>query len=323
MGNRNCEGDPLLLRRNRSMNIKAMDCLRKERYDYFLMWGNGIPYREEILDIIRSKEFIKILRIMDYRPKSIARFVRKVYSYDYAPFEHLKSKTKYLLNTEPVITLIFVRNKSPREIYCGQGAFRHIECERIKSVSEEIRNRFNPRENGRRTEEHVVHASDNESQVDHMLKMLGFKDGMEFLRKVPNPILSPPYYLPKFKEFTVRRVNTSQLYCDILRGNRESFWAEAVEIKKTPHFTFLTGDMVPYKEYLSKFMGGPLTFDYSVEKFRILSRNFAYLEDPYATSYILVMEFRPSRYIVLDGVHRVSILKFRGVDSFSVAVIKW
>ena len=119
--------------------------LRKKRYDYFLIWGNGMLYKEEILDIIRSKEFLKILRIMDYRPKSIARFIRTVYSYDYAPFQHLKAKTRYLLKTDPDVTLILVRNESPREIYRGQGAFRHIECERIKSMKQEIRNRFTPK----------------------------------------------------------------------------------------------------------------------------------------------------------------------------------
>ena len=304
------------------MNSRAAKYLRKERYDYFLVWGNGIPHKEEILGIIRSKGFIKILQIMDHRPKNIARFVRRVYSYDYAPFEHLKSKTRYLLETEPVVFLIFVCNKRPREMYRGEGAFRHIECERIKSVSEEIRDRFNPRKNGKRTEEHVVHASDNESQVDHMLKLLGFKDGIELLKNVPNPLLPSPYYLPRFKEFTIKRISSSQLYCNILRGTRESFWKEAVEIDKTPHFAFLSGDTMSYTEYLAKFLGGPLTSDYSIEKFRALSRDFAYLENSYATSYMLVREFRSGRYIVLDGVHRVSILKFRGVDSFPVAVIK-
>ncbi len=304
------------------MNSRAAEYLRKERYDYFLVWGNGIPHKEEILGIIRSRESIEILRIMDHRPKSIARFVRKVYSYDYAPFEHLKSKTRYLLRTEPVVFLIFVCNKSPRETYRGEGAFRHIECELIKSVSEEIRNRFNPRKNGKRTEEHVVHASDNESQVDHMLKLLGFKDGIELLKNVPNPLLPSPYYLPKFKEFTIKRISSSQLYCNILRGTRASFWKEAVEIEKTPHFAFLSGDMMFYTEYLAKFLGGPLASDYSIEVFRALSRDFAYLEDPYTTSYILVREFQSGRYIVSDGVHRVSIFKFRGVDSFPVAVIK-
>lgn len=298
-----------------------MDYLRKERYDYFLIWGNGMPCKEEILDIIRSKEFLKILRIMDYKPKSIARFVRKVYSYDYAPFQHLKAKTRYLLRTEPSVTLILVRNESPREIYRGRGAFRHIECERIKSVKEEIRNRFNPRRNGKRTEEHVIHASDNESQVNHMLKIFGFKDGVELLRNVPNPILSPPYYLPKFEEFTIRRVSASQVYCNILRGTRRSFWKEAVPIEETPHFAFLTSDTRPYKEYLAEFMGA-LTCDYSVENFTALSENFTYLEAPYATSYILVKKSQLNQYIILDGVHRAAILKSRDVDSFPVAVIE-
>jgi hypothetical protein len=299
-----------------------VDYLRKGRYDYFLIWGNGMPYKEEILDIIRSKEFLKILRIMGYGPTSIARFVRKVYSYDYAPFEHLKAKTRYLLKTEPDVTLILVRNESPREVYRGQGAFRHIECERIKSMKEEIRNRFNPRKNGKRTEEHVVHASDNEAQVDNMLKIFGFKDGIEFLRNVPNPILSLPYYLPKFEEFTIRCVSSSQVYCNILRGTRESFRKETVQIEETPHFAFLTGDMTSYAEYLSKFMGGPLTCDYSAANFVALSKNLAYLEHPYATSYILMREVQPNQYLILDGVHRAAILKFRGVDNFAVAVME-
>jgi hypothetical protein len=296
--------------------------LRKERYDYFLIWGNGMPYKEEILDIIRSKGFLKIVRIMNYRPKNIGRFVRKVYSYDYAPFQHLRAKTRYLLKTEPIVTLILVRNGSPRETYRGQGAFRHIECERIKSIKEEIRDRFNPRKDGKRTEEHVVHASDNESQVAHILKAVGFKDGIEFLWNVPNPILSLPYYLPRFEAFTIWPVNASQVYCNILRGSRESYWTEAVQIEETPHFACLAGDTTAYEEYLSRFLGGPLSCDYSVENFVALSKNFAYLEHPYATSYILVREFEPNRYLIQDGVHRASILKFRGVDSFPVAVMK-
>jgi len=299
-----------------------MNHLRKERYDYFLIWGNGMPYKEEILSIIRSKDFLKILRIMDYRPKRIARFVRKVYSYDYAPFQHLKAKTRYLLNTEPIVTLILVRNESPREVYRGQGAFRHIECERIREIKEEIRNKFNPRKNGKRTEEHVIHASDNEAQVANILRIFGFKDGIELLKNVPNPILYFPYYLPKFNEFTIRRVNSAQVYCNILKGNKELFWKETVPIEETPHFAFLKGDTRSYGEYLSKFLGGPLTCDYSAEKFKALSKNFAYLEPPYATSYILVKEFRPNQYLILDGVHRAAILKLRGMDNFAVAVIE-
>jgi hypothetical protein len=296
--------------------------LRKERYGYFLIWGNGVQYKEEILVILRSKEFIKILKIMNHRPKSIAHLVKTIYSYDYAPFEHLKAKTRYLLKTDPDVGFIFFRNEDAQERYFGEGAFRHIECERIKKLKEEIRNKFNPQIDGKRTEEHVVHASDNESQTDHILKYLGFKEGIVALRNVPNPILSLPYYLPKFKEFTIRRVNSSQLYCDILKGTTESYCAEPIQIEDTPQFAGLTGNTALYKDYLARFMGGPLGCDYSVEHLMALSQNFAYLKPPYATSYILVNEFQPNKYLILDGVHRACVLKFRGINDFPVAVIK-
>lgn len=299
-----------------------MTYLQRDRYDYFLIWGNGLQYKDEILEIIRSEESLKILRIMRHTPKTISKLVRTIYSYDYAPLQHLKSKTKYLLKTDPEVIFIFVHNQDVQAVYRGRGQFRHIECMRIKSVKEEIRNRFNPRKNGQRTEEHVVHASDNESQVHHVLKYLGFQNGIRFLKRVPNAILSPPYYLSDFDEFVVRCVHSSQLYCTILRGARSSFQKEIVRIKDTPHFACLTGDTTAYQSYLFEFFGGALTADYSVEKLKRLSQNMAYLKYPYTTSYILVKEFQPDQYLILDGIHRACILEFRGVNELTVAVKK-
>lgn len=300
-----------------------MGYLRKERYDYFLIWGNGMPYKEEILDIIRSKGFLKILRIMNHRPKSIAKLVRTIYSYDYAPLQHLKSKTRYLLKTDPDVVFIFAHNQDAKEIHRGRGAFRHIECERIKSVKEEIRNKFNPRKEGKRTEEHVIHASDNESQVHHVLKYLGVKEGIHFLRNVPNPFLSLPYYLPKFDSFTIRQVGSTQLYCNILEKTANLFRKKVTPIEQTPHFRCLTGNVAAYKAYLAECrLDGRLKSDYSASRFFKLAQNLTYLQEPYTTSYILVREFQPDRYLILDGIHRASILKLRSIDSITVAVIR-
>jgi hypothetical protein len=300
-----------------------MDYRRRERYDYFLIWGNGVPSSEDIVDIIRCEESIKILRIMYHRVKNVARLIHAVYSYDYAPLQHLRSKTDYLLKADSQAIFVFVRNLDVKEVYRGDGAFRHMECSHITRIKEDIRNRFNPRRDGKRTEEHVVHASDNEMQVDHMLKYLGLKQGIGILDNAANPLLaSLPYYLPRFERFDIRCIPSSALYCNILRGTRESFWQEQIPIGETPQFACLTGDTLSYGEYLSRFMGGPLTCDYSVEKLIGLSRSLVYLQDSYATSYILVQEFEPGKYVILDGVHRASVLKFRGVDSFVVAVMK-
>jgi len=299
-----------------------MDLSHKTRLDYFLIWGNGIQYRWEILELLWSKNFLEIIRIQNYYPKNIKKFVETIYSYDYAPFQHLKDKTRYLLKSKPEVLFIFVLNKNPNEKIFGDGEFRHIECTHIKRIKEEIRNKYNPRINGKRTEEHVVHATDNESQVDYVLKYLGYDEGVNFLKNIPNPLLDLPYFIPKFSEFTIRSINISHLYCNILKGNMNKYWTETQSIEESPQYKCLNGDINEYESYLSTFLGGPLTANYSVEQFLDLTKNLIYLEKPYDNNYFLVKEFRPHEYLIQDGLHRAAILLHRGVDTIPVAVIK-
>lgn len=295
---------------------------KKERYDYFLICGHILKYRNEIINTIRANRYIKLLKILDHRPKSITRLVNTIYSSDYAPFEHLKTKMEYLLKNNRNVLFIFVHNKNAQEVWHNHGSYQHLERKLMNSIQEKICNKFVSRKDANCTEEYIVYTSCNESQVDHILKYLGVKDGIGSFRNVPNPLLSPPYYITKFDKFTIRCVNSSQIYCNILRGTKESFWTEALHIEETPHLACLTGDMRSYEEYLSRFLGGPLTCDYSVENLLRFSQNFVYLKPPYATSYILTKKFKPNQYLILDGVHRASILKSRGINNFPVAVIK-
>lgn len=296
--------------------------IANSRYDYFLIWGNGIQYKWEILNILRKKPEIEIVCIKMYNPRSIARFVKDLYSYDYAPFQHLKNKTRYLLKSKPEVLFIFVLNKNPNERIFGEGEFRHIECTHIKKIKEEIRNKYNPQINGKRTEEHVVHATDNESQVDYILKYLGYDEGVNFLKNTPNPLFDMPYFIPKFSEFTIRSINISHVYCNILKGNMNKYWTETQSIEESPQYKCLNGDMNEYESYLSTFLGGPLTANYSVERFLDLAKHLIYLEKEYDNNYVLVKEFRPHEYLIQDGLHRAAILLYRGVDTIPVAVIK-
>ena len=59
---------------------------RRQRFDYFLIWGNGLAHFEDVRRMIREQPYLEIMRIQKHRPQSIAHFVRQVYSYDYAPF---------------------------------------------------------------------------------------------------------------------------------------------------------------------------------------------------------------------------------------------
>ncbi len=296
--------------------------IKNYRYDYFLIWGNGLEYKDEIINIIRSKLYLEILKMLNHKPKSIKRLVKAVYSYDYAPFHHLKSKIKYLLSTEANVIFIFVKNNNVRKVYSGEGQFRHVECEYIKSIKEEIRNKLNEKKEDKRTEDHVAHASDNESQTDYILKYLGFHNGVNLFKNIPNPLLSVPYHIVKFDKFVIKKVKSTQVYCSILKGEKGSFSKRLFTIEETPHFACLNGNENKYQEYLDKFSGTLLQDDYSVSKLIKLSKYFSYLKEPYAKNYILTEEIEPEKFKILDGVNRASILKFQGNDKFIIAVAK-
>lgn len=295
----------------------------EEKYCSFIIWGNGLKCAREIIDKIRSNKNLEIKKIFFRKPRNIGKFVKLAYSKDYAPYKHLKAKTKYLKKSDPRVIIVFALNKNPKEIFFGKGDFRHIECKLLKKFKEELRDKFNPKDgNGCRTEEHVIHGTDSEHQVDHLLKLLGFKEGIEYLRKKPNPILSAPHHIPSFFNFKIKKIDLSSIYCNIIKGDLETFYLEEHLIEETPHYKFLIGDIHPYEEYLAKFGGYLLTDDYSVEKFKKMAKNFSYLEKPYETSYILVKEFQLNKYLVLDGVHKVCILKFLRKKDAVVAIVK-
>ena len=292
------------------------------RYDYFLIWGNGLKYKNQIIDEIRKDNNFQIIKILHHKPKSIKNFVRAIYSYDYAPFWHLKHKTKYLLTTVTEVVFIFMENKNPCEDYRGEGTFRHIESQTVKRLKESIRDTYNQRKDDQRSEDHVVHASDNEQQTDYILCYLGFKEGVNYLKREPNKILKSKYYIEPFLNFTIKKVDIEKLYCNVIKGNRESYSIIRVPLDQTPHFACLSGKPETYQKYIEDFLGGPLTDNYSLDYFLNLSKNFNYLDGDHSNDYILVERIDPDSYLILDGLHRATNLKYHGQKNVIIAVIE-
>jgi len=295
--------------------------LKKERYDYFIIWGNGLQYKEEIIEIIEGNPYLEILAIKKHCPKNVEKLVKAVYSYDYAPFKHLTNKTRYLLSTEASVLFIFIRNNNPRETYIeGNPLFKHKECLTIKSVKEEIRDRFNERKGDRRTEDHVVHASDNQSQTDYILKYLGYKEGVGKFKSRSNLLIPVTYHLGKFNRFSLKEVDLSDVYCSIATGPETDMLRSVCE---TPHYRFLSGDVAEYNEYRTMFEDFPCMMDDQFPaRYKKFASSFEYLKAPYSTSYILAKEVSPGRYQIIDGVHRIAILAYRGINNCIIAVKK-
>ena len=133
---------------------------RRERLDYFMLWGHGLAQYEDVLSRLRHHPDFQIMAIFRRDVGDMGRFITRVYEADFVPLEHLKAKTQYLLTVPPEVLVILVRNLNPAERYFGEGPFRHIQCATVKAMKEAIRNAHNPYIGDKRTENHVIHASD-------------------------------------------------------------------------------------------------------------------------------------------------------------------
>ncbi len=290
------------------------------KYNVFIIWGHGLKNKDAILKIIKDSGFLDIKMEIFYNIKNIARFIRQVYKYDYAPFMHLKNKTNYLLNVEPRAYLIFVFNNDPKEVVVGEGPFMHIECQNLRQIKQKMRDEFNPKGSEEDTQRHIVHASDQEIQVDHLLKYLGFGEGINLLKKIPNPFLSLPYHIKEFSSFKIKKIKFQQLYCRIQEGDAENFSKKICHVNDSPHYKYLAGDKEFYLEYLKTFNGNILKDDHSPQTFDKLFSDAEYLQVPYENSYILTEEIRPGEYVILDGLHRAAKLLFSNQEALLVAV---
>jgi len=244
------------------------------RYDYFIIWGNSLQHTEAIREILRKEEDLEIIKIVSHKIKEMKRFVLNLYGCDPVPLWHLQAKLSYLFKAKPEAIFIFVKNLAPNEIYVDDGPFRHIHCQYIARIKENIRNLYNPRKNGVRTEEHVIHASDQEAQVDYFLKMLGYSDGIYHLHNSGSALpIRKPYHIPKPKTYRFKRLSINDLRASILvHSPSQGVNTELRKIHDTPHFRTLKYGDAEYKEYLENFQYTLLTDDYSQTKFLEMSR---------------------------------------------------
>jgi len=243
------------------------------RLDYFLIWSHGLKHKYEIFSIIREQ--FPILSIYKRDVGNISKFVRGLYACDTVPFRHLELKTKYLLKLKPDIAFVLVKNEHPDEQIVGMGAFKHKQCMKINEVKAEIR-KFNYKD------EHVVHASDYESQTDYALKLL----------KIAKP--------QGKKRGVLRGAEIDNLRANILDVG-------SVKIQDTPHYGYVNGVTVPYCEYYEKNWGRRLTDDHAPEAFDRLLKSFEYK-----------IPVRVNGNDIIDGVHRVAILKSKGIENVQV-----
>ena len=287
------------------------------RYDFFLVWGNAIKHANHIIDILNNDNNFEVVRIVLHEIGDMGRFVQKVYECDSVPIEHLIGKTRYLLKTPPRCLFVLVKNYNPDEAYHGEGAFRHIQCNNVLRLKKEIRNRFNPRfEDKNRaiaplnpgvSHDHCVHASDYESQVEHILGVLNLESLSHYQRN-DHLDFDVPFYLSPNHQYRFINTKLSSLKADLIM---EGMTTKPVPIKDTPHYRFLQGDYHEYIDYFYFHMGKGLQSNHFPCTFEKLSLEFKedYVSRTGKRSFIIIKGGH-----IKDGLHRACIMLSRGMD---------
>jgi hypothetical protein len=293
------------------------EIIEGHRYDYILIWGNGLQYGDEIVQHIRAHPDFDVIHILTHKPKSISVFVKAVYSFDYAPFWHLEAKTQYLLSTAPEVKLVVFKNNNPDEDYLGEGEFRHLESMTIKRFKDKLRDLYNERKNDRRSENHVIHATDNQKQTDYILKYLGYENGLKTILDYSNDYLKSPWHLGDISRFTLEQVDINDIRCRLISKGKSI----TAQVEDSPHYNTLVNNNNCYGDYVNQHQGVFLLDNHSVAKFKELADKFEYLSEGHGDDYILVIK-ENGIYIVCDGLHRLAILKFQKAEKLLVAVLK-
>lgn len=285
------------------------------RYDFFIIWGNGLDYTSQIIDILNKENFLHIIRINNRKIKNMKKFVWRLYYCDSVPTEHLQLKLNYLYKTKKEIIIIIVKNLKPQEMYFGDGQFRHIQCEYIKYVKEKIRDMFNPRKNNKRTEEHVVHASDYEEQVDYLLKMLGSKSGIKIFQDAEILPFEKPYHISSPKQYIFKKIPLDALRAKILfKTQNNRILTKELSLNDTPHYKSLIYGKEFYEQYYEPLRYTYLTDNHFYEKFILL--NQLELKEFNDLTPVIVQK-NDNHYTILDGVHRSVVAYNKKLDSIN------
>ena len=286
----------------------------KKRKDFFLIWGHGLKYEKEIINLINKNSNFIIKYFYKYEILNMNKFISNVYFNDYTPINHLKNKTKYLRTKDNKVLFIFIENKNPKEIKVKSFNKSHIESKTINKFKIQIRNKYNPKINNKITHDHVIHGSDSQAQTEHIIRFLSNKNLDQekiYNQKSFNEVNQSLYNL---KNISINKIKARIL---IQKGLNNKISTKIINLNKTPHYYFVKKNKKSYLEYIDKFRGIGLNYEYSEKKFSKLIKNLKYLKGDHSDEYINVDKIK-NEYIITDGLHRASILKNKLIKSIIV-----
>lgn len=280
------------------------------RLDFAIIWGHGMQYIDDILGILRQYKGLELVWFQKYSPPDFNKFVSQVYGLDTVPLEHLMAKNEYLKDVGRDVYIMLIRNHRPQPVMVGTGKFRHEQCMLMNKFKWHVRERFNPVRNGERTEEHIIHCSDYETQTEQFMATMGLGHKYDWTLSKTSEVPWTPYYIDKFNDFVIKEYDVDKLFANVLTDTNVK---ECRPLKQSPHYKYVVGDREEYINYWNKYKGTKLTEDHTPSKFDGLV-NWLTLDKYKEMNKVVII----SGGIIIDGVHRAAVLASQNEDKIVV-----
>lgn len=287
-------------------------------YNSILIWGHGIEYMDNIINDLQNSIDCQILNIKKNNIDNIDDFINNCYKLEMTDKQnHIIAKTNYLKKVNPIVIHVLIKNYGVKYKNYGSKEFKVITDENLVNWKWKIREKFNPKqENFIRkplskgiSHNHVIHVTDTNEECNELSKYC--------LNKLPNTFENNfrtvyiPWHLPIIKnKITIDEKNINDIKVKVID-------AGIINIIDSPVYQYINGNKKPYIKYWNNNKGTKIQDNHSPQNFDKLINNFKPNEYNYNDKNLIIVS---SNLIVLDGHHRISILKHAGINNIKVAI---
>lgn len=274
------------------------------RLDFGIIWEHGMPHIDGILGILRQYKDLELVWFKEHTPEDFNVFIDQIYGLDTVPLEHLKAKNEYLKSVGTKTYLMLIKNNKPEPVIVGEGEYKHEQCMLINRFKWQVREMYNPKINGQRSENHMIHCSDYPEQTNRFLELFNM-EGIDHWMGSKTPELSfIPYHISRAFSFKITENKVEDLLVNLCHGETSVM---SIPIIDSWHYMYVKGIKEPYIDYWNKWKGVRLTEDHTPERFDKMIEWLNEEEYKNMGSFIITSDF-----VILDGVHRASILAAKG-----------
>ena len=289
-------------------------------YTNVIVWGHGIPFVTDILKTLHEDIDCDILNVTKHNYENIDDIIQRCYKLEMKNYNHIAVKTQYLKNVDKSIMFILLKNYGNQYKQYGTGTFAVTADKNMVDWKWKIREKYNPRQNGIDlkplpkgiSHNHVIHVTDDGKESEYLTQ--------EFLKKPPEYFeskiiqlkqgcLCVPWHIRNPKIVNISFVDIHELNVNIVGKTH-------CKLEDTPHYKYVSGNKEIYKTYYTKYIGEYLQDNHTCQQYDILINRFNAHQYNNESKHLIIID---KSNTVLDGLHRLSILKYNGIQKVKVA----